>query len=329
MNWKKRFLLTLVLMSCLTTYAQTKVNKDTATVNALIEESKSLVGNDSAKAISLAVQAKDIANEINYHRGEAYALKNIGLVYYLRGKYAETLDFWNQSLQIFEEMKDDVGIANILSNIGAVYLNQGADAKALEYSLRSLQIAEKIGDTLRMITALSNVGGIYYNKKDPVALNYLLKAIPLLEGSNHVEAFVVITGNIGEIYADKNDNQKALEYYQKSIKAADTNYSSAFSVNGIGKVYLKEKKLALALQSHNKALDIAKKFDDKLQEVRALRGIADVYMEQGNISLAINYYEQARTIAEQMDDVSGTNRSLPVNGNCLFKKQRFFKRLFI
>jgi len=218
-------------MSCLTTYAQTKVNKDTATVNALIEESKSLVGTDSAKAISLAVQAKEIANEISYHRGEAYALKNIGLVYYLRGRYAETLDFWNQSLQIFEEMKDDVGIANILSNIGAVYLNQGADAKALEYSLRSLQIAEKIGDTLRMITALSNVGGIYYNKKDPVALNYLLKAIPLLEGSNHVEAYVVITGNIGEIYADKNDNQKALEYYQKSIKAADTNYSSAFSVN--------------------------------------------------------------------------------------------------
>ena len=64
------------------------------------------------------------------------------------------LDYWNQSLQIFESIKDDVGISNMLNNIGAIYLNQGADAKALEYMLKSLQLAEKIGDTLRMITAL-------------------------------------------------------------------------------------------------------------------------------------------------------------------------------
>jgi adenylate cyclase len=174
MNWKKKFLFILVLISCSVTYGQTNANKDTATVNALIEQSKSLVGTDSAKAVNLALQAKEMANELNYPKGEAYALKNIGLMYYLKGMYAETLDFWNQSLKIFEDMNDDVGVANMLSNIGAVYLNQGADAKALEYSLRSLQIAEKINETLLMITALSNVGGIYYNKKDPVALNYLL-----------------------------------------------------------------------------------------------------------------------------------------------------------
>ena len=109
---------------------------------------------DSSKAISLALQAKEIAAEIEYPKGEAYALKNLGLVYYMKGKYAETLDYWNPSLQIFETIKDDVGISNMLSNIGAIYLNQGADAKALEYMLRSLQLAEKIGDTLRMYYCL-------------------------------------------------------------------------------------------------------------------------------------------------------------------------------
>ncbi len=99
----------------------------------------------------------------------------------MRGMYVETLDYWNQSLKIFEDIKDDAGIANMLSNIGAIYFNQGADAKALEYSLKSLHLAETIKDTLRMITTLGNIGSIYHNKKDPKALDYLLKAIPLFK----------------------------------------------------------------------------------------------------------------------------------------------------
>ncbi len=303
MNREKNFLLILVLVSCFTVYAQKNPHKDTATVNALIKESKNLIGSDSTKAINLAIQAKQIAGEIKFPSGEAYALKNIGMVYYMQGKYVETLDFWNQSLQIFENLKDDIGISNMLNNIGAIYFNQGADAKALEYSLKSLQLAEKTGDTLRMTSALINIGSIYHNKKDPVALNYLLKAIPLVENEGNTEAYIVVTGDIGEIYFDNNNDLKALEYFQKSIKAAGNNYSSAFSYNGIGKIYLREGKVSEALKNHNKALQIAGKFDENLQVVRSLRGIADVHFKLNNTALAINYYNKAKVIAEQMDDV--------------------------
>ena len=300
----RKLLLLLVFVACyIVTYAQELSEKDTATVNKLLADSKALIGTDSAKAISLAMQAKEIAAEIEFPKGEALALKNIGMVYYLKGMYGETLEYWNQSLQIFETIKDDIGISNLLNNIGAIYLNQGADAKALEYMLRSLQLAEKTNDTLRMFSALTNIGGIYYNKKDPVALNYLLKAIPLVESSGDAESFVVITGNIGEIYSDKGDSKKALEYFQKSIKAAGNKISSAFSINGTGRLYSKEGKLPEALQFHNRALDIAKKFDDKLQIVRSLRGLADVYIKLNNTSLAINYYKQAKVIAEEIDDL--------------------------
>ena len=90
MNCKKQFLLILILVSGFAVYGQKKLNKDTATVNALLAESRSLIGNDSAKAINLAMQAKEMAREINYPQGEAYALKNIGIVYYMVGKYGET-----------------------------------------------------------------------------------------------------------------------------------------------------------------------------------------------------------------------------------------------
>jgi adenylate cyclase len=302
--------------------------RDTAAVNKLLDDSKSLVGSDSAKAISLALQAKEIAAEIEYPKGEAYALKNIGMVYYMVGKYAETLDYWNQSLQIFENLKDDIGTANMFNNIGAIYFNQGADAKALEYSLKSLQLAEKTGDTLRMVSALINIGSIYHNKKDPVALNYLLKAIPLVEHNGNTEAYVVVTGDIGEIYFDSNDDPKALDYFQKSIKAAGNNFSSAFSYNGIGKINLKERKYPEALQNHNKALNIAGKFDDKLQVVRGLRGIADVYFKQNNTALAIDYYNRAKVIAEEIDDLKIELKDLYKEMASVYSKNKNYSNAF-
>ncbi|MEJ7828703.1 MAG: adenylate/guanylate cyclase domain-containing protein [Segetibacter sp.] len=297
------FLLSLILLSRFAVYGQSKPGKDTTTVNALLAQSKSLIGSDSAKAHDLAIEANKMAREIHYPQGEAYALKNIGMLYYLKGKYVETLGYWNQSLEIFEDSKDDIGISNMLNNIGAIYFNQGADAKALEYILRSLQVAERIGDTLRMVSALINVGNTYHNKKDPVALNYLLRVIPLVERNKNTEAYIVVTGNIGEIYFDNNDNAKAFEYFNKSIKAAGNTSSAAFSYNGIGKIKLKEGKFSEALQNHNKALVLAKKFEDKLQEVRGLRGIADAYFKTDNTPLAIQYYNKARVVAENMDDL--------------------------
>jgi len=296
-----------VLLSGSIASGQSNVSKDTATVNKLLDQSKSLVKTDSAKAVDLALQAKDIADELNYSKGEAIALKTLGMVYYVRGLYKQSVDYWSQSLEVFKNMKDDVGTANMSSNIGAIYLDQGADDKALEYSLKALKIAEKLRDTLRLSSVLMNIGSIYHNKRDPVAITYLLQAVPLVEGSGNKDLYVILTGNIGEVYLDNNNNQKAFEYYNKSIEVAqetkDTS-DAAYAYNGVGKVYLREGNFEMALQNHNTALNMASRIDDKFQITRSLRGIADVYEKQGKNSLAIQYYEKARIVAEKMDDVN-------------------------
>ena len=115
---------------------------DSVTVNNLLQQSKDHFNDDPVKAIDLAKQAKELAATINFDKGEAYALKNIGIVYFYQGKYVETLDFWNQSIAIFERINDDVGVANLLNNLGALYFNQGDNVKALDYYLKSLKISE-------------------------------------------------------------------------------------------------------------------------------------------------------------------------------------------
>jgi class 3 adenylate cyclase len=310
-------------------YGQTKLKEDTATVNGLIAESRSLAASDSAKAIRLAREALKMSKELMYPKGEANALKFIGMPYYMKGMYAETLGFWDQSLEVFEKIGDEVGISNMLNNIGAIYLNQGADDKALEYMLKSLKLAEKTGDTLRIATALGNIGGIYHNKKDPVAINYLVKAIPLLEGSRFKKEYIGLTGNIGEVYSDNHDYEKAFEYFRKALKAAQNTPDAAFSYNGLGKLYMRQGQYDLALQNHNKALAIAEKEDDKFQIFRTLRGLADVYGKQNKSSLALEYYAKAKEISDQMDDVKVEQSELYKAMSTEYEKNKDYSNAYL
>ena len=61
---------------------------DTSIVNSLIQQSKENATSDPNKAITLATQAKDLAEKINYLKGRANAHKYIGVGYYYGGNNA-------------------------------------------------------------------------------------------------------------------------------------------------------------------------------------------------------------------------------------------------
>ena len=141
--------------------ATTDIPGDTTRVNSLLQQSKENFTNDPDKAINLANEAKALADRIDFQKGKALALKNIGIVYYFQGKHLEALDYYTQSLEVFKIIGDNSGIANLYSNIGVVYYDRGDDAKALENYLQSLKFSELAGDKFRILIALNNVGGVY------------------------------------------------------------------------------------------------------------------------------------------------------------------------
>ena len=298
----------LLIVFVITTYSQAPVdtasgkNTNTALVNALLQQSKEQLSDAPDKARSLAIEAKNLAEKIVFLKGKGYALKYMGLADYSQSKLLEALGSWNESLQIFENLKDDIGIANLLSNISAVYSDQGNDEKALEFSLRSLKLSEKAGDKLRILTALNGVGGIYYNKKATYdkALSYYLQALPIGEELGEKDAMGVIFANVADIYFYQGDLAKSLSYYQKSINAFGDLPNSSYALNGIGNIYLKKGDFNLSLNYHNKALAIAEKSESKHHMVRSFAGIASVYIEQKDYSNALLYFNKASALAEEI-----------------------------
>jgi len=293
---------------------------DTATVNSLIQTGKEKLATAPDSTILLGKQAADIADKIDFKKGKALALKNIGLGYFYQTNLVEALNYWTESLKIFENINDQAGIANLLNNIAAVYSSNDDNEKALEYSLRSLQIAEKLGDKLRILSALSSVANVYYANPASIdtALNYFLRALPLAKEIGDMESYGVVAENIGEIYYEKGKSAyenknfaktteydaSALEYFNMSIKALGNTANSPFAYNGIGKVYLRKGNSDEALKYHKLALSIAEKTNGKTNIMQSYRGMANVYAEKKDFTTAQMYFKKSEELAKEIDSKS-------------------------
>lgn len=279
---------------------------DTTKVNKLILASKNNFNTDPQKAVSYGLQANTLATKIRFKSGSAYALKNVGIAYYILGNYEQTLNYWQQSLKTFRAIGDKLGEANLLSNLGVLYLNQGDAVKSLDFHLKSLKVSEQLGDKLRIATSLINIGAVYYNNPatHQKALQYYLRALPITEEINDKNAIGTSSVNLGEIYLEQGNDSLALFYFQKSLQAYKGSENIPYSLNSIAKVYLKRKDFKAATNYHNQALKIAENLNGQLDIAQSLLGLAETMALQGKPSKAIVLYKQSAVISKKLNYLS-------------------------
>ncbi|MGB3077135.1 MAG: adenylate/guanylate cyclase domain-containing protein [Chitinophagales bacterium] len=279
---------------------------DSTKVNLLNTLSKSLFDINPDSSVTIAVISKDLAEKIKYKKGHALALKDMGIGYYLQGKYVEAINTWQQALEVYEEAGDKTGVANMLSNEGAVYFNQGDDAKALELHLKSLKMSEEIGDTLRIMTSLTNIGTVYLNKPATYnkALEYFLRSYDLSTAIDDKYMIGTSTANLGELYYKLGDDSTALLYLNQSVKAYAGTEDLPYSLNYIGRVYTRQKEYAKALKNHEEAFEISKKLDTRLDMTQSLVGLAQAYYAKGDNNSAINAYKQSLDVGIPLNAVT-------------------------
>jgi len=279
---------------------------DTTRVNVLNALSKSLFNSSPDSSVTIAASSKLLAEKINYKTGLALAFKNMGIGYYLQGKYKEAILTWQQALDVYRLLGDKSGIANMLSNQGSVYFNEGDDAKCLELHLQSLKISEQINDTLRILTSLNNIGVIYLNKEATYnkALEYFLRAFKLSTQINDLYGIGSSAANLGETYFKMGNDSTALTYLRRSEKAYQGTESLPYTLNDIGRIYIHQKKFDQAIAIHTEAYEYAKKLDTRLDQAQSLVGLAQAYYAKGDIAASIKAYKQSLEVSVPMNTVA-------------------------
>jgi len=279
-------------------------SNDTSRINTLLSISKSYLNASPEEAIKYATQAKESAVKVRFQKGEALALKYIGIANYNQSKFIEALQAWQQALPVYSSINDRNGVANMYGNMGGIYNIQGDDAKALESHLKSMKVAESINDTFRILTSLINMGAVYANKTGNYdkALQNFERALALSEAIGDSDGIGIVTVNIGEIYLKRGNDTTALPYFERSLNAYPENSESIpYSLNNIGSLYELRGDYKSAIKYHQLAYDKAKILDAQLDMEQSLKGIAEANRKNGNIKLAILNYKQAKDIAIEID----------------------------
>jgi class 3 adenylate cyclase len=273
--------------------------KDTAMVSSLNNLGLELLGQGNIdESLKYSEKANDLATELGYIKGKALSLKQIGNANYYKGNYLEVFDYWGQSLENFEILKDSIGISNILSNLGIIYFSQGSNARAIEYLLRSLTIAEKLNHPLRISTALLNIAMVYGDSPQDwdKAISYYEQALPYLKILNDPANTKAYYFGVGEIEYAKGNYQTALEYFEEGLKITKNTIYYSQNLLLLGKTKFKLGALEESLSLLNECYSNAVKDDNLLVKVKCLIELGIVY-QNNDFEKAISVYREAEDLA--------------------------------
>lgn len=248
---------------------------------------------DPIQALKYSKEALSLAESLNYDKGIAYALNNLGVIQNGIGNLDKALEYFLQSWRIHQAINNQDGLAATLNNIGTVYSSKTNYNKALEYFVRAHQIVETLQDTSRIIGSLNNIGNVHLARnEDQLAMQYYKESLQLYKSlKDHYQAFDPHT-NVGNIYFRKGDYDSALYYYQQSmeIEVANENLAGqaqALNNMGITQDYLKNYNRAINYQVD--ALEIAQAINSKPLIMSIYKSLSDTYFNTKDWMLAKDY----------------------------------------
>lgn len=262
------------------------------------------------EAMEYAQRAYDLAEELHLQGRQAEALLRMGVVYFRKGDYAEALRYYNDAIELYRAADNPVGISNAMNNIGAIYNVQGNDAKAIEYFLESLRYAEEADNGYRIGTALLNVGVVYTNKPQyyEQGIKDLKRAIVELEKIDYQLGIGVAYGHLGEIFLERGQLDSALynlDISEKIFLEIGEDSWHSFALNLIGKAYMQAGDYETAIQTLERAIDLAERRESPLEVGNATLGLANVYRAQNDYPKALESYLEAEAVFSKMEATEG------------------------
>lgn len=237
---------------------------------------------------------------------KAVHLNNLSAEYQLISHYDSAAHAGEISLKLSRQLNFKRGIADACNNLGNVFFSKGEYSKTLEYYFEALKIDIELNDKKKMANRLNNIGNVYYMQSNhPEALDYYFKALKISEETKDLNGIASRLGNIGNVYFIGGDYPKALEYYFKQLKINEklkNKNNVATTLANIGAIYFSQKEYLKSLEFNSKSLKLAKETKNKKMQASTLGNIGSVHLEQGRNKEATDYYEQALKLGEELGD---------------------------
>ncbi len=215
-----------------------------------------------------------------------------------RAEYAneEAIRFYKEALELEEDVQKKAEIFELLGSICALI---GDYVQSLEWFKRELVLTD---DYKKRAFLLTHIGGCHaYLGNYEEAINICNQGLELVEGEGCMEEAKILHG-LGFANYERGEYNRAVEYYQKSIKINEKigdRKNLANSLNNLGSVYGDWGKTDSAIEYYKKSLAIREELGDLVGIAASLHNIGAEHMIKGEYDKSIEYLQRSEDISKR------------------------------
>ncbi|OFX38133.1 MAG: hypothetical protein A2X08_08980 [Bacteroidetes bacterium GWA2_32_17] len=197
---------------------------DTEKIEFLNNLAEKNIKTSPEKSIDYANQSLEISKNIKNRNAELNSLLILGKALKRVGKYSESINNFQKSLDIYIAANHKEGKAYCYSEIGDLYKNLNQYNNALEDLSNALKLYQELKDNKNTNLTLNSIGNVYSKSQNyQKAIEYYNKVLTQIETSGDNKGITVINSQIGASYANWGNYEEALKYLEKAKKIAETN----------------------------------------------------------------------------------------------------------
>ena len=247
---------------------------------------------------------KSDKEETMYMHYLAGAISNKGFLHDQRGEFMDALDYYHQSLQLYEKIDDKEGIGTSFNNLGVLYSMIGDTIKAFEYHELSLKTKLEIKDMHGVAMSYNNIGTLYENRNQQfIALEYYERSLEIYEDLDDPRGIAISYDNIGNIYFMEEVYGKALHYYLQSLKIwqnLEIESGISGSYNSLARCHLEMGSTEMAIKYGMDSYKLAKEIGFPVNIENSSKTLMTIYKRVGDFEMALKYSEEYIAIRERI-----------------------------
>ena len=267
----------------------------------------------------------------NSLEGKIQNLKSEANTLYENGKFDEAAKKFEESLVLYEILKDKVNVNRTLISIANTYNEGYRHDVALMYYYRILSSENETTEIEPKIEAFCGIADIYDYREDfENALKFYQKAFEEAEKSNNIRQKANVCFKKALAYDDLGDLGKALEFYLKNTNISDNievNPNIAAAYANMAAIYEEREDLNKAKEYYSESLKFDKLLNNKEGQFETLSNIGNIYFESFDYQNANDCFHEALAIARETGDAYKIAMSCLDIGDIYLQEKHFEKAL--
>jgi len=236
-----------------------------------------------------------------YDAGMASAYNSLGLLHKNHCRFKEAARFLEQALRIGERSGLFHDSATYVHNLGIVHEKMGEWDLAEEHYRRALQMHTEVGNAGGKARALFCMGNLRRKRRDfSGAENLLRQALAIALDRSFPRETVLAREGLGDLYADRDQLTEARAELETALALSDQfapdSDLTVEVVRRLGDVQLRMGEGEAAQRNGERALAIARRLGDRIEEACSLRLLGLVAVEHGDLPVGQDRLGEASRI---------------------------------